>query len=155
MANADTAPGRASLPKDWFEEPGHENTTYVRVGSGKQALTLIAQPRTNERGREIHVASGTLGLGANGTTEVQAVPLSVRDLKRQRAKEAVTGIGLLGLIIAVAGFAMEGFVNFNQHDAVYSGSNLTIGLMSAFYPFMQILGAILVFMKAAFFGTTP
>jgi hypothetical protein len=154
-AKADIAPGRASLPQDWFDQPGHEHATYVRVGSGKQALTLLAQPRTNASDREIYVAPGTLGLGASGTTQVPAAPLSVTDQKRQRAKEAVSGFGLLGLIVAVVGFAMEGFVNFNQHDAVYGGSNLAIALMSAVYPFMQIIGAILIFVKATFFASTP
>ncbi len=156
-AKAEIAPGRASLPEDWFEEAGHEDTTYVRVTDtdGKRPLTLLAQPRAGAKGRQIHVAPGTFGLGAAGATEVRAVPLSVRALKRQRAKEAVTGFGLAGLVLAVVGLAMQGFLSFNQHDVVFNSSDLTIALMSAFSPLMQILGAILVFIKSTVFGTTP
>jgi hypothetical protein len=86
--------------------------------------------------------------------QVQAEPLSVSEMKRKRARDAITGIGLLGLLLAVAGFGMEGLLNFNQHYMLYSGSNLVNGLMSAFSPLMQIAGAILIFIQATVFGTT-
>jgi hypothetical protein len=150
------APGRACLPQSWFEQAGPKNTGYVRVGKGKRAVTLLGHPPGSALDGEIHVRVGTFGLGVGGRKEdVQAVPLSVSGLGRQRAKQAITtGIGLVGLVLAVAGFGMEGLLNFNQHYMLYSGSNLVNGLMSAFSPLMQIAGAILIFIQATVFGTT-
>jgi hypothetical protein len=155
VASNEVAPGRASLPDDWFMQPGNEDTTWVQVNKGKDRKVLLAEHRASAKGRQIHVAPGTLGVAATVNAEVQATPLSVSDLKRLRAKEAVTGLGFIGLVLALAGFAMQGFLNFNQHYAVLNANDLTIGLMSAFSPLDQILGAILIFIKTTVFGSLP
>jgi hypothetical protein len=73
---------------------------------------------------------------------------AAQDKMSRVREELLTGLGLIGLLLAIAGAGMQGFLNFNQHRPIFDPSDLTLAILSVISPVTQIVGAIIVFVKS-------